>query len=171
MASPLGLGGRVILQCYDSKQQQLKNPDDTALVFWLQAEAARIRQSSFAAGSQKSEATFRKCLLTSVFFFCFFFFCILVPFLPFLLPQKGNSAHKISFFFFFLFFNVCLFYFLAVVGLHCFAWVLPSCGEQGLLFIVPLRLLTAMASLVAEHRFQARGLRSVALGPGVCWLQ
>ena len=59
-----------MLQCYDSKQQQ-KNPDDTALVFRLQAEAARISQSSYADESQQSEATFRKCLLPLVFFFAF----------------------------------------------------------------------------------------------------
>ena len=60
-----------MLQCYDSKQQQ-KNPDDTALVFRLQAEAARISQSSYADESQQSEATFRKCLLPPVFFFLHF---------------------------------------------------------------------------------------------------
>ena len=40
-------------------------------------------------------------------------------------------------------------YFLAVLGLHCFAF--SSCGEQGLLFVAVCRLLSAVASLVAEH--------------------
>ena len=40
--------------------------------------------------------------------------------------------------------------------IYFFGWllhvVLPSCGEQGLLFAVMPRLLTAVASLVAELR-------------------
>ena len=100
----------------------------------------------------------------------FFFFFLHFKVSPSYSPRKEiQLTRSLSFFYSSKF--VCLFYFLAVVGLHCFAWALPSWGEQGLLFIVPLRLLTAMASLVAEHRFQARGLRSAALGPGVCWLQ
>ena len=41
--------------------------------------------------------------------------------------------------------------FLAVLGLCCCAWAFSSCGERGLLFIAVSRLLTAVASLVAEH--------------------
>ena len=133
MASPLGLGGRVILQCYDSKQQQLKNPDDTALVFWLQAEAARIRQSSFAAGSQKSEATFRKCLLTSFFFFCFFFLHFKVS--PSYSPRKEiQLTRSLSFFFFysskFVYFISWLWW--VFIALHGFYLVVESKGCSSL---------------------------------------
>ena len=38
------------------------------------------------------------------------------------------------------------------IGLRCCAQVFSSCGEQGLLFVVVRGLLTAVASLVAEHR-------------------
>ena len=44
-----------------------------------------------------------------------------------------------------------LFIYLAVVGLHCWMWALPSWGKQGLLFVVMHGLLTAVASLVAEY--------------------
>ena len=40
---------------------------------------------------------------------------------------------------------------MAVLGLHCCAWVFTSCGERGLLFVVVHGLLVAVASLVAEH--------------------
>ena len=47
---------------------------------------------------------------------------------------------------------VCLFYlFLAVLGLHCYAWSFSSCGERGLLFVAVHGLLIAVASLVVEH--------------------
>ena len=41
----------------------------------------------------------------------------------------------------------------AVRGLLC------SCGEWGLLFVAVRKLLIAVASLVAEHGLQARGLQ------------
>ena len=41
--------------------------------------------------------------------------------------------------------------FLATLSLHCFARVSSSYSEQRLLFTVALRLLIAVASLVAEH--------------------
>ena len=41
--------------------------------------------------------------------------------------------------------------FLAALGLCCCARAFSSCGKKGLLFIVVHRLLTAVASLVAEH--------------------
>ena len=44
-----------------------------------------------------------------------------------------------------------LFYFLAALNLHCYAWVFSSCGEQGLLFVAVCGLLIRVASLVAEH--------------------
>ena len=37
------------------------------------------------------------------------------------------------------------------LGLHCWVWAFPSCGERGLLFVVVHRLLIAVASLVVEH--------------------
>ena len=40
---------------------------------------------------------------------------------------------------------------MAVLGLRCWAWAFPSCGEWGLLFLVVRGLLIAVASLVAEH--------------------
>ena len=50
-------------------------------------------------------------------------------------------------------FNVDFWFcFLAALGLHCCAGFFSSCGEQGRLFIAVLRLLIAMASLVAEQR-------------------
>ena len=42
-------------------------------------------------------------------------------------------------------------FFLAALGLHCCAQAFSSCGERGLLFVAVGRLLTAVASLVAEH--------------------
>ena len=40
---------------------------------------------------------------------------------------------------------------LAELGLRCCAQAFSSCGEPGLLFVVVLGLLIAVASLVAEH--------------------
>ena len=47
---------------------------------------------------------------------------------------------------------VLIYLFLSALGLHCCTWAFSSCGERGLLFVVVLRLLTAVASLTAEHR-------------------
>ena len=49
-----------------------------------------------------------------------------------------------------IFFKI-VFYFLAVLGLHCCMWAFSSCSEQGVLFVAVRRLLIAVASLVAEH--------------------
>ena len=50
------------------------------------------------------------------------------------------------------FFLIYLFYlFLAALGLHCCTRAFSSCGEWGLLFVAVCGLLTAVASLVAEH--------------------
>ena len=38
--------------------------------------------------------------------------------------------------------------FLTVLGLRCFAWAFSSCSKQGPLFVVMLRLLVAVASVV-----------------------
>ena len=40
----------------------------------------------------------------------------------------------------------------AVLGLRCCVSPFSRCGEQGLLFVAVLGLLSAVASLVAEHR-------------------
>ena len=40
---------------------------------------------------------------------------------------------------------------MAALGLRCCMGAFSSCGERGLLFIVVRGLLTAVASLVAEH--------------------
>ena len=50
-----------------------------------------------------------------------------------------------------LFFFNFIYLFLAVLGLHCCARALSSCGERGLLFVAVRGLLIAVASLVAEH--------------------
>ena len=50
--------------------------------------------------------------------------------------------------------------FLAALGLRCCARAFSSCGQRGLLFVAVRGLLIAMASLVAEHRLQARRLSS-----------
>ena len=50
-----------------------------------------------------------------------------------------------------LFFLNFIYLFLAVLGLHCCARALSSCGERGLLFVAVRGLLIAVASLVAEH--------------------
>ena len=43
-----------------------------------------------------------------------------------------------------------LFLFLAVLGFCC-VWANSGCSERGLLFVAVCGLLTAVASLVAEH--------------------
>ena len=53
---------------------------------------------------------------------------------------------------FFLIFYFIYLFILAVLGLRCCAQAFSSCGEWGLLFIAVCGLLTAVASLVAEHR-------------------
>ena len=52
-----------------------------------------------------------------------------------------------------------IYLFLAALGLRCCTWAFPSCGEQGLLFVAVHGLLTAVASLVAEHRLLECGLQ------------
>ena len=50
------------------------------------------------------------------------------------------------------------FFFVAVLGLHCRTQAFSSCREWGPHFVAVLVLLIAVASLVAEHGLQARGL-------------
>ena len=59
-----------------------------------------------------------------------------------------NSFYKLVLFLFLFFKN--LFLFLAVLGLRCCARAFSSCSKRGLLFVAVRRLLTAVASLVAE---------------------
>ena len=44
-----------------------------------------------------------------------------------------------------------IYLFLAALGLRCCVRAFSSCGKRGLLFVAVHRLLTAVASLVAEH--------------------
>ena len=55
------------------------------------------------------------------------------------------------------------FFFLAALGLRCCARAFSSCGEHGPLLIAVRRILSLVASLVAEHRLQACGLGSCGL--------
>ena len=61
----------------------------------------------------------------------------------------------------FVFLKKFLFIYLAALGLCCCVRAFSSCGEQGLLFIAVRGLLTAVASLVAEHGLQAHGLQQL----------
>ena len=54
--------------------------------------------------------------------------------------------------FFFNNFYKFIYLFLAVLGLRCCARAFSSCGEQGPFFVAVRGPLTAVASLVAEHR-------------------
>ena len=51
----------------------------------------------------------------------------------------------------------CTYLFLAVLGLHCCEQAFSSCGKQGLLFVVGLGILIAVASLVAKPRLSGTG--------------
>ena len=53
--------------------------------------------------------------------------------------------------FFYKFIYLFIFKFLATLGLHCCTRAFYSCGKRGLLFAALRGLLTALASLVAEH--------------------
>ena len=48
---------------------------------------------------------------------------------------------------------------MAALGLCCYAQAFSGCGEQGLLFIAVCGLLTAVATLVAEHGLSVHGLQ------------
>ena len=63
-------------------------------------------------------------------------------------PRSSSKAYSHTLLY--CLFKRCLF-FLSVLGLHSCAWAFSSCCERGLLFIVIPGLLTAVASLVAEH--------------------
>ena len=58
-------------------------------------------------------------------------------------------------------FLILFIYLLAALGLRCCTWAFSSCGKWGLLFVAVCRLPIAVASLVAEHGLQARGLQQL----------
>ena len=64
------------------------------------------------------------------------------------LLEKNKYTKGFHFFYFLI--NLFV-YFLVELGLCCCTRAFSSCGEQGLLFVVVHGLLTAVASLVAEH--------------------
>ena len=67
-------------------------------------------------------------------------------------PSSGIAgSHGSSIFSFFFLINLFIYLFLVALGLCCCARAFSSCGEQGLLFIAVRRLLTVVASLVAER--------------------
>ena len=47
--------------------------------------------------------------------------------------------------------NLCIYLFLAALGLLCCTWAFSSCRELGLLFVAVRGLLIAVASLVVEQ--------------------
>ena len=52
-----------------------------------------------------------------------------------------------------------IYLFLATLGLHCCARAFSSCGKRELLLVAVHGLLIAVASLVAEHKFQVHRLQ------------
>ena len=66
---------------------------------------------------------------------------------------NGFEKNKLptSTFFFFLI-NLFIYLFLAALGLRCCTRAFSSCSKPGLLLIAVRWLLTAVSSLVAEHR-------------------
>ena len=61
--------------------------------------------------------------------------------------EQRNNTISLTFLKFIYF----IYLFLAALGLRCSARAFSSCGERGLLFVAVRGLLTAVASLVAEH--------------------
>ena len=75
-----------------------------------------------------------------------------------------------AFYFIYLF----IYLFMAALGLCCCVWAFSSFSERGLLFVAVRELLIAVASLVVEHRLQARGLQQLWHAGSVVvarWLQ
>ena len=66
------------------------------------------------------------------------------------LAQRVRVSHE-GIFFFNIYINLFIYFFLALLGLCCCTRAFSSCSEQGLLFVVVHRFLIAVASLVAEH--------------------
>ena len=63
---------------------------------------------------------------------------------------KKTSFPLLLFFFFLI--NLFIYLFLAALGLRCCTRAFSSCSKPGLLLIAVRGLLTAVSSLVAEHR-------------------
>ena len=61
-----------------------------------------------------------------------------------------------NFYLFLIFIYLFIYLFLALQGLCCCVWAFSSCGQRGLLFVAACELLTAVASLVAQHGSQAQ---------------
>ena len=72
--------------------------------------------------------------------------------ISFFLNFFESSLYVMLLCFFLNLFIVFIHFFLAALRLHSCVWAFSSCGERGLLFIAVRGLLTAVASLVAEHR-------------------
>ena len=84
------------------------------------------------------------CFLVTSFFLLLILYVLLPP----------PCCHSPDFFLFpliFLKYMYLFILFLAALGLCCCARAFSSCGEQGLLFVAVRGLLTAVASLAAEH--------------------
>ena len=64
---------------------------------------------------------------------------------------SGKTLLFIYLFIYYLFIYLFIYLFMAALGLRCCVQAFSSCGEPGLLFVAVCRLLTAVASLVAEH--------------------
>ena len=75
----------------------------------------------------------------------------LSPSLSLFLASYTPAHHNLLSLLFFFLVNDFILFFLAALGLRCCAQALCSCGEWGLLFVAVRGLLTAVASLVAEH--------------------
>ena len=58
----------------------------------------------------------------------------------------------VFYFIFYKFIYVCIYLFLAALGLRCCTWAFFSYVKQGLLFVPACGLLMVVASLVVEHR-------------------
>ena len=63
----------------------------------------------------------------------------------------------------------CSFFFLAVLGLHCFMWAFSSCGKQGLLFIF-MWVSHCSGLPCSEHRLQVCKLHSCSTWAQQLWL-
>ena len=85
---------------------------------------------------------------------------MLIQFRQFNHLQGLSLFSTFQFLFFFPFsFYLFIHLFLAALGLCCCAQAFSSCSERGLLFIAVRGLLFVVASVVVEHRLQARGLQ------------
>ena len=63
-----------------------------------------------------------------------------------------------------------MYLFLTALGLCCCVQAFSSCGKWGLLFLAVHGLLTAVASLVAEHGLQSAGFSSCGTWAQQLWL-